>query len=426
MDSTQNFGENSMNLNMNNNQFFMNNQIRLNNNQTLNQNLIQNPMINQYNSTFYNMYQNNNNMILNNQMMNMNQMMMNIMINNNKMNQNFMNKNNNTLNDDNIYNLDKDRLNLINSIIEFYKENDMYYMNFKYPNQIKGILNLLNENYSKFRFGNTAEDPLFYIKGPKINIIFINSNYEIKKVKIPISITQYDLYTVANLCKRNYCIENILLIHKNKVLKKDESSIYFISDNDNILIIEPFYFPDNSYYNSLMKKSSNEIYNVSLTFQDGRKFNRIFPSDITIGEMCISFYLIFGLSNNHYFIERNVHGLRIGLDDKRKLKEFKNPIILEERVPDIIGLHINILGKPIKFTLYSNLDTLHPTYIIGILNKIEDIMIYYEKVKGRKIKQIKIEQIEIKNNEEKRLCSLLSLGITNDFDCYIEFGEKLI
>ena len=426
MDSTQNFGENSMNLNMNNNQFFMNNQIRLNNNQTLNQNLIQNPMINQYNSTFYNMYQNNNNMILNNQMMNMNQMMMNIMINNNKMNQNFMNKNNNTLNDDNIYNLDKDRLNLINSIIEFYKENDMYYMNFKYPNQIKGILNLLNENYSKFRFGNSAEDPLFYIKGQKINIIFINSNYEIKKVKIPISITQYDLYTVANLCKRNYCIENILLIHKNKVLKKDESSIYFISDNDNILIIEPFYFPDNSYYNSLMKKSSNEIYNVSLTFQDGRKFNRIFPSDITIGEMCISFYLIFGLSNNHYFTEHNLHGLRIGLDDKRKLKEFKNPIILEERVPDIIGLHINILGKQIKFTLYSNLDTLHQTYIIGILNKIEDIMIYYEKVKGRKIKQIKIEQIEIKNNEEKRLCSLLSLGITNDFDCYIEFGEKLI
>jgi len=39
------------------------------------------------------------------------------------MNQNFKNdNNNNNVNDDDIHNLDKDKLNIINSIIEFYKK----------------------------------------------------------------------------------------------------------------------------------------------------------------------------------------------------------------------------------------------------------------------------------------------------------------
>jgi len=32
-----------------------------------------------------------------------------------------------------------------------------------------------------------------------------------------------------------------------------------------------------------------------------------------------------------------------------------------------------------------------------------------------------IGEIEIKKDEEKRFCSLLSLGITKDFDCFVEF-----
>ena len=433
MDSTKNFGENSMNLNMNNNnQFIMNNQIGFNNNQMLNQNFIQNPMINQYNTSFYNnnpnMFQNNNNMILNNQMMNMmnfmnmNQMMMNMMINMNQMNQND-NNNNNNVNDDNIYNLDKDKLNLMNSIIEFYKKNNMDCMNFGYPNQIKPILNLLNENHPGFKYENSVEDPLFYINEPKILIRFINSNYIVKKVKILKSNTQYDLYTIADLYKLHH-YSNILLIHKNKILNKDESSIDFISDNDNIIIIEPIYFPDNTYYNSLMKKSLKDAYNVILLLQNGIKFNKVFPSDITIGEVCKAFYLIHGLSNNHYFILDNDMGKRISLKDKRKLKEFCAPIYFEEIYPDNIGYHIKILGKKINFTLYSNDKKLF-SYVIGLLNKIEDIIKYSEPIEGRLVKKIIIGEIEINKDEEKRLCSLLSLGITKDFDCFVEFGENL-
>ena len=210
------------------------------------------------------------------------------------------------------------------------------------------------------------------------------------------------------------------MVHKNKILNKDESSIDFISDNDNIIIIEPIYFPDNTYYNSLKKKSSNEFGNVSLILQNGKKINKVFPSDITIDEILKAFYLILGLSNYHYFILANDNGKKIGLNDKRKLEEFCNNILLEERYPDKIGSHIKILGKQIKFISYSNNKKLY-SYVIWVLNKIEDIIKYSEPIEGRLVKRIIIGENEIKKDEEKRLCSSLSLGITKDFDCFVEF-----
>jgi hypothetical protein len=336
------------------------------------------------------------------------------------------NNNNNELNNENIYNLDKDKLNLINSIIEFYKDNNMDYMNFEYPNQIKALLNLLNENYSEFKYENDVKDPLFYINDPKIIVKFINSNFEVKKVNIPKSINKYDLYTVANLYKCYYHNDNILLVHKNKILNKDESSIDFISNNDNIIIIEPRYFPDDSYYKSLEKKSSNHFTYVTLALYDGEKLNRSFPSDITIGEMCKALYLILGSVNYVYLcFKKGISEFKIGSNDERKLKEFGHILSLEERNHEIcIGTHISILGKQINFIINSNvkLFTSHQMKI-GILNKIEDIMIYSELIAGKRIKKVKIGEIEIKRDEDKRLYSLLSLGITKDFNCQIEFGE---
>ena len=259
-------------------------------------------------------------------MMNMINKYRNMIFDNNQMNQNLMNNNfnNNGLNNDNninIDNLDNDKLNLINSITEFYKQNNIDCMNFAYPNQIKAILNLLNENFSGFKYENDVKDPLFYIKEPKIIIKFINSNYVVIKVKIPKSITQYDLYTIADLYKWIY-LHDILLIHKNKVLKKNESSIDFISDNDNIIIIEPRYFPDDSYYNSLRKKSSNDFRNLHLKLFNGQNLYKVFPSNITIGEVCKAFHLILGSSCCDYFYLS--FSQKINLNDKRYLKDFLN------------------------------------------------------------------------------------------------------
>jgi len=94
-----------------------------------------------------------------------------------------------------------------------------------------------------------------------------------------------------------------------------------------------------------------------------KKLIKFFLSDITIDEIVKAFYLILGLSNYHYFILSNDSEKKIGLNEKRKLKEFGNNILLEERYPDKIGSHIRILGKQNKFISYSNNKKLY-SYVI--------------------------------------------------------------
>ena len=133
------------------------------------------------------------------------------------------------------------------------------------------------------------------------------------------------------------------------------------------------------------------------------------------------------LSSNYEYLFFNYgDGFIIDQNDKRKLKEFGGTLFLEEKGKGkIIGTYIKVLGKQINFTIYSNDKSLSPHYYrIGILNKIEDIMIYSERIVRKRIKKIKIGKIEIKKDEDKRLYSLLSLGIIKDFDCHIEFGEE--
>jgi len=173
----------------------------------------------------------------------------------------------------NLNNLNQNQIELINSIIKFYKENGNEYMNFDHPNQIKNIIYLLSLNYLKLNTSDNIllyfnlENPLYYIIEPKKIIRFINSDYKEYKVKIPLSITKYDLYSIA----QNYkCFKNnnkhsntgnhsnILLIHNNLILNRNVTSIECINNNDVIIIIEPRNFPDDSYYKSLQKRTGEK------------------------------------------------------------------------------------------------------------------------------------------------------------------------
>jgi hypothetical protein len=162
-------------------------------------------------------------------------------------------------------NLDQNQMDLLNSIIKFYKENDNEYMDFGNPNQIKNMINFLSLNYNKLDISDNIEDPLYYIEEPKKMIKFINSDYKEYKVNIPLSITKYDLYSIAQKYK---CFKNnkkhlsgnhsnILLINNNLILKRDKTSIDCINENDIIIIIEPRSFPDDSFYNSLQERIKN-------------------------------------------------------------------------------------------------------------------------------------------------------------------------
>ena len=201
----------------------------------------------------------------------------------------------------NLNNLNQNQMELLNAIIQFYKENNNEYMNFDYPNQIKNMIYFLSLNYQLDKSDN-IEDPLYYIDEPKKIIKFINSNYKEYIVNIPLLITKYDLYSIAqkykcfinNIKHTSGNHSNILLINNNLILNRDETSIECINENDIIIIIEPRNFPDDSYYKSLQERTEKKG-NIRFDFPTGIKIYRVFPDDIKIYEIYKSYNLEFGL-----------------------------------------------------------------------------------------------------------------------------------
>ena len=72
---------------------------------------------------------------------------------------------------------------------------------------------------------------MHYVKDEKQLIKFINHDFKIFNVKIPISIDKKTLYVIASLFKTRL-FSSILLVYMNCVLNEDESSINIISDGD--------------------------------------------------------------------------------------------------------------------------------------------------------------------------------------------------
>ena len=337
MNQMNNYNQNNQIGNFNQNNQMLNQMGNCNQNNQMNNYNQNNPMLNQMNA-----YDQNNLML--NQMMNQMVMMMNQMMKqNNKKNQEndkikeiIREKRIKEINREkrikrikeiiqniNLSNLNKNQMELINSIIKFYKENNNEYMNFDYPNQIKNMVFFLSLKYDKLDISDNIEDPLYYIEGPKKMIKFINSNYKEYKVKIPLSITKYDLYSIAQNYKcfknnnKHYTSDhsNILLINNNLILNRDETSIEFINENDIIIIIEPRNFPDDSYYKSLQERTKNKG-NIFFKFSLGKVIIEIFPDDIKIYEIYKSINLEFGLDINTYKLLSNGEQLKKMINGK--------------------------------------------------------------------------------------------------------------
>ena len=190
-----NFNPFPNNFTFNQNQAFNNfnpNMIGINNNNFINQNF----MNNQY------------------QMMQMNQMMMQNM--NNQINNNILSQNhniNNIQNNNNSNFINQNQKILVDKIIEFYRKNGRKFMNYNEPNQIKKLLDNLDTNNPNLKEGNDIDDPMFYIKEKKKLIKFINHDFKIFNVKVPISIDKNTLYQVAEKYK-TFLYSEILLIYK--------------------------------------------------------------------------------------------------------------------------------------------------------------------------------------------------------------------
>jgi len=314
------------------------------------------------------------------------------------------------------------QMELINSIIQFYKENGNEYMNFENPYQIKNIIYFLSLNYHKLDKSDNIEDPLDYIEEPKKIIRFINSDYKEYKVKIPLSITKYDLYSIA----QNYkCFKNnnkhlsgnqsnILLIHNNLILNRDETSIECINENDIIIIIEPRNFPDDSYYKSLQKRTGGKG-NVSFLFSSGKRIPRVFPYDIKIYEIYKSFNLEFGLDLYTYQIIFDGGLLKIN-DHQDAFSIFGKSITVSDFNPPFCRR----FGKTVLATIIINKKNKNSTKI-GILNSVKYLIEEAEILNvSKKFKKLKIGNKVIEKDDTM---SLFSLGIKNDFTCFAEYEE---
>ena len=131
----------------------------------------------------------------------------------------FINQNNNNFN----------QMNQMNNNINFNMNNfNQMNNNFNQMNNVNSMLHNSNKN--------KVIDLFPYIYEEKKIIKFINSNYESKSIKIPISINKSDLYSIADNYKSHPSFK-FILSYKNIMIKEDESSIEEIPEGAEINII---------------------------------------------------------------------------------------------------------------------------------------------------------------------------------------------
>ena len=359
---------------------------------------------------------NNNNFInqnfMNNQyqMMQMNQMMMQNM--NNQINNNILSQNhniNNIQNNNNFNFINQNQKILVDKIIEFYRKNGRKFMNYNEPNQIKKLLDNLDTNNPNLKEGIILDDPMSYIKEKKKLIKFINHDFKIFNVKVPISIDKNTLYQVAEKYK---ILQNskTLLIYKNSILNNDESSIEIITDNDYVIIIENIYYLDDSYFNSLNKINNfTGVKNVKIEIDSHLK-NFVVPNGTKFSELFKA--LMFYLGGNYYFYYNGE-----SFDGENILKDSEVPFdgVTIKCFRPLLQFRDEIFGKKIFLTIeYINLNENLFKYNFGILNSIKHVISRVE-IQGIQEK-VKVEKIYLEgkeiNFEEDR--SLASLGINKD------------
>ena len=138
------------------------------------------------------------------------------------------------------------------------------------------------------------------------------------------------------------------------------------------------------------------------------------PEDIKISELLKVFYLKNGLENHYCRLVSNA--TIISQND-----ETKSNALFSSAIITIKAITMN--NVPYTF---GKLVKVHITYFekkiqIGVFNSINYIISKNESFYHRKVKKLEIGNLVIKRDDKR---SLLSLGITKDFNCCIDF-EKI-
>ena len=147
-------------------------------------------------------------------------------------------------------------------------------------------------------------------------------------IDISIFFTNKELYSIAERYKQ-FKSTKIKLIHNNKILKKNESSINEISNGDIIWVIENKLYPDNSFYISLQNKyndyNGTDIINVRVDFTDGSgSFIYSLSGEITVQELIRAIIEHKGYVLND--CEFLYNASRFHPDDLKKIKEYTGSV----------------------------------------------------------------------------------------------------
>lgn len=209
--------------------------------------------------------------------------------------------------------------------------------------------------------------------------------------------------------------ENILLIHNNKILEKEDSIFDNINKDVTVIIIENKYYPDNSYYISLKNKYPNTTsMNIIFSFYS-KNYSMTCPKYTSLCEMIKAFILRLGNCQTVFIY----NGKELNQYDKRKISEILNDVANIICITERKKISYHIIGKELKGRDINNgrgikIGTLNSTKLLFSQN------LFGNKVK-KKLKKIIIGNIIIKEEDD---LSLLSLGIKEDFICILEYENK--
>ena len=214
-------------------------------------------------------------------------------------------------------------------------------------------------------------------------------------------------------------------MYKNKILDEDESSIDDIFNGDEINIIEEF--KGNADSTHLQNNSNNNINKklINITFEtsSGNSINLVVEKNATIREMINQYFLRMKISEKYKNLFLFIYGVSsIDINDISTLVEKgitdHKKIFVEEKNS---GLKGNIKGKKLKVSIIdqNKLDSL--TYI-GTLNQIKELFIDLNNIyPGNMITKIFIEKKEYTKDDKQ---TFSSIGVRNDFNCYLNMNIK--
>ena len=328
-------------------------------------------------------------------------MNMNMNMNNNMLNNPFLNNN---------YNMNMMNMNMMNM-------NMMNNQNFINPNNFNQNMNLnqINQNLEN---NNYVEDVLPYINEPKkilkFSTISNNSNGNYITVKLPNSITRSDLYSIAKKYQTDY-YSDIILSYNNYLLKSDNSTIEGIPENSIINIIEDVDYPDDSYYNNLMKKNEKEEkIRFGFNFPSGERKFLLFPNNITFSEMEKAAFSKLSLNT------KSTRILDLPIYKNQKLNTLINHCFHIDKCHSI-NSHWKF-GKIINAKIKDINEKEVNVVQIGTLNSTLQLYKNAETLCSRKVKKLSIKNKLI---ERENIKSLASIGINEDFECIVELGEYI-